>query len=303
MYWPEHADEILGGDQTIALAYVTPARGVVITPVTNFSLRDRAAGRIGAVNSSVGVWKKLERIRRDPHVALAYHTRRHGFSGRPEYVLVQGRATLGEPIDDYPYKIREEWERFGGDLDFGPVLRWLLRAWLRRVALDVAVERVVVWPDLACRGEPEVHGAPLPGEPTPPQKPPRNGTGPRVDVRRAARRAERLPDVLLGWTGADGFPVVLPVQVTRASAGGLVLDAPTTLPPGGRRAGLTAHAFTRFGYGQEPRRHTGWLEDGVYAPHTATGYRLPESRLLFHLAGGIVCRRGLRTAPPHLLPD
>src|SRR5688500_13704657 len=195
MYWPEQIDDILGGDQTIALAYVTPARGVAITPVTNFILRDRAAGTIGAVNSSVGVWKKLERIRQNPHVALAYHTRKHGISDRPEYVLVQGRATVTEPIPDYPYAIREEWERNGGDLDFGPFLRWLLGPWLCRVALDVAVERVVVWPDLACRGEPEVHGAPLPEEPPAPQKPPRKGTGPRVSVRRAARRARRLPDV------------------------------------------------------------------------------------------------------------
>ncbi|HEV2813520.1 MAG TPA: hypothetical protein VGW10_09735, partial [Solirubrobacteraceae bacterium] len=103
---------------------------------------------------------------------------------------------------------------------------------------------------------------------------------------------------LLGWAGGDGFPMVVPVTVGATSPRGIALDAaPGLVPPGGRRAGFTAHAFSRFTYGQEQRKHTGWLEDGVYAPHTETGYRLPESRLLFHLAGGIVTRRGIRTAP------
>ncbi|HEV2812166.1 MAG TPA: hypothetical protein VGW10_02840, partial [Solirubrobacteraceae bacterium] len=185
MYWDDAADEVLAGDQVIGLAYVTPARGVVITPVTNFGpLRDRSAGTIGAVNSSVGVWKKLERIRSNPQVALVYHSRTHGFTDRPEYVLVQGRATIGAPDPDYPGTLGETWERSGGDTDFGRFLRWLLRAWLRRVALDVQVERVVVWPDLAGRGEPRVLGAPLPAEPPPSQSPPKGGTAPRVRVER-----------------------------------------------------------------------------------------------------------------------
>src|SRR2546429_874988 len=92
--WPDDVDEVLAGDQAIALATVTPAKGVVLMPVTNFAVRDRWAGTIEAVNSSVGVSKKLERIRRDPHVALAYHTREHGWTNRPEYVLLPGTATL-----------------------------------------------------------------------------------------------------------------------------------------------------------------------------------------------------------------
>ena len=59
--WPDTIDEILGGDQAVALAHVTPAEGVVLTPVTNFALRDREAGTV-AVNSSVGMWRKLDRI-------------------------------------------------------------------------------------------------------------------------------------------------------------------------------------------------------------------------------------------------
>lgn len=80
---------------------MTPAGGVVLGPVTNFATHDRDAGTV-TVNSSIGAWKKLERIRHNPRVALAFHTREHGFTDRPEYVLVQGTASLSEPIADYP---------------------------------------------------------------------------------------------------------------------------------------------------------------------------------------------------------
>jgi hypothetical protein len=301
--WPQTADEILGSDQVVVLASVTPAKGVVLTPLTNFGLRDREAGTLTAVNSSVGEWKKLERIRRNPKVALAYHTREHGFSGRPEYVLVQGSATLLPPVADYPAVLGEAWERFGGDVGGGPLWRRWLRVFAERVAVELAVERVIVWPDLSCRGEAEVHGAPLPADPPEPQRAARKGTGPRVDHRRAARRAHRLPNVLLGWTGADGYPLAVPVEVAGYEERGIVLDAPEGhVPPGGRRAGLTAHWFARYTFGQRQRVHTGWLlaeRPGgrvLYAPHTQTGYRLPTSRRLFKLVAGFETRRRLRQA-------
>jgi hypothetical protein len=301
--WPDTVDGILDGDQVIALAYVTPASGVVVTPVTNLALRDRDAGRVMPANTSVGVWKKLDRIRRNPRVALAYHTRAHGFSDRPEYVLVQGRASLSAPVPDYPRTIRANWERFGGPADFGPLWRLWLRAWLLRVELEVAVERVMVWPDLACGGVPEVHGADLPATPPDPQRAPANGTAPRIDHVRAAKRAGRLPNALLGWVGGDGLPLVVPVEVAGPDERGILLDAPAGLvPPGGRRAGLTAHWFARYTFGQTLRKHTGWLETGggtrrvVYAPHTEKGYRLPESRSLFKLVAGGATWWGLRGA-------
>ena len=61
--WPAKVDEVVGGDQVVALAHVTPASGVVLNPVTNFGLRDRERGTV-AVNSSVGMWSKLDRLQR-----------------------------------------------------------------------------------------------------------------------------------------------------------------------------------------------------------------------------------------------
>src|SRR5687767_13128015 len=69
--WTDEVEDVVTGDVNVALAYATPAKGVVILPVTNFATRDRRAATI-TVNTSVGAWKKLDRIRRDPNVALAF---------------------------------------------------------------------------------------------------------------------------------------------------------------------------------------------------------------------------------------
>src|SRR3954447_8835749 len=91
--WPDAVDEVIGGDLTAALAYVTPAGGAVVTAVAPVGLRDRGAGTV-SFTTSFGFAKKLDRIRRDPQVALAFHAREHGFSGSPRYVLVQGMAAV-----------------------------------------------------------------------------------------------------------------------------------------------------------------------------------------------------------------
>jgi len=114
--WSDEADEILGGDHVVMLVYATPASGAVLLPLNNFAGRnagrDREAGTISALNTSVGAWHKLERIRRNPKVAIAYHTRAHSETTRPGYVLVQGRASLSEPVSGYPTTLGERWDRF-----------------------------------------------------------------------------------------------------------------------------------------------------------------------------------------------
>lgn len=299
--WPDIVEEILAGDQAVMLASVTPASGVVLGPVTNFAMRDRNAGTV-TVNSSIGAWKKLERIRHNPRVALAFHTREHGFTDRSEYVLVQGNASISPPIADYPATIGEQWELFDGPRG-GTLWRRWLRVYYTRVSIDIAVQRVTVWPDLAASGSPQAHGTSSPVEQPPSQRPPARGTGPRVDCDRVARSAANLPNVLLGWVDADGFPLVVPVDVDGDDDSGILLRRPQRLlPPGGRRAGLTAHAFTRHVLGQHQRVHTGWLEtdvtarQAVYAPHTRFGYRMPPSTLLYRLTVGLATRRGLRAA-------
>ena len=162
--WSDAEDAIIGGDLTAALGYVTPAGGVVITPVAPIGLRDREAGTV-TFTTSLGFGRKLERIERNPRVALAYHAREHGFAHEPRYVLVQGAATYeAEPDPEVlADRVRPASERFMGAPASGAFWdRWLSAYYADRVIVTVKVERVLSWADPACTGAPEVYGAERP---------------------------------------------------------------------------------------------------------------------------------------------
>ena len=300
--WDDDVDAVIAGDLTGGLGYRTPAGGVVVQAVAPIGLRDRTAGTIG-FTTSLGFSKKLERIARDPRVAMAYHARDHGFAaGAPQYVLVQGRAeVIAEPDDAQRNEVLEGATRHLGKPAAGMFWdRWLREYYAVRVPVRVVVERIVVWPDLRCAGTVRVLGAPDPGMPEA-QKPPKGGTGPRVDMRKTARRIAATDHVLLGFGGGDGFPMVVPVRVEEAGADGLLLRCEHELPAGGRRAGLLGHSYRPKLIGLTARQHTGWLsvgEDGraLYAPHTATGYVAPPNKTLLLLLNGALAKKGVRTA-------
>ena len=52
--------------------------GAVVVGVSPCGLADREQGTVG-FTTSLGLGKKFERIVLDPHVAVAYHARDHGF--------------------------------------------------------------------------------------------------------------------------------------------------------------------------------------------------------------------------------
>jgi hypothetical protein len=304
--WPGEVDQVLAGDMTAALAYATPAGGAVVTAVAPVGLRDRERGVVG-FTTSLGFGKKLERIRRNPRVALAYHARKHGFAEGTRYVLVQGDAVLTlEPDRELlENEIQPRAERFLGPRRTGPFWdRWLQEYYADRVPVDVDVRRVVSWPELDCAGEAEVQGEPATPEHGPPQEPPKKGTGPRLDAAKAARAAAKLPYALLGFTGADGYPVVHPVTIAGGGADGIAIEAasPSLLPPGGRRAGLLAHDYGHQLLGLKARQFTGWLSveegstSGLYAPHTASAFQAPNNKTLLLLANGFLAKRGLKKA-------
>lgn len=302
VHWNERVDEILGNDLAAALAYTTPAKGVVITPMAPLGIRDRERGTV-TLSSSLGLPKKLIRIRDKPEVAVAYHAREHTPIDRSQYVLVQGVASF-DPKPDRAWleSITPAWERFLGPRQTGLLGRWLDVYYWQRVAIEIDVRRVLSWPTADCAGEPEVFGEPVPERPPEPQREPRNGTAARESTSRLARNVNRLPHTLLGWVGADRLPEVVPVSVAGADrdAADLVSAAADRIPPGGRRAGLTSHAFKPRMMGQEQRVHTGWLtNDGGrirYSPHTKAGYALPPSKALFVVGSTFATRRGIRKA-------
>src|SRR5436305_7344058 len=294
--WSESDDEVIGGDLTAALAYMTPAGGAVVTAVAPIGLRDRAAGTIG-FTTSLGFGRKLDRIKANPRVALAYHAREHGFATGSRFVLIQGIATYDARPDPYVLAdtIGPASTRFMGPPRTGLFWdRWLSAYYADRVVVTVNVERVTSWTDLACTGEPAIVGTSRPALDPGGQTPPKNGTAPRVDAVRAARRLAALPHVLVGYAGADGFPFVAPATVGSAGPPGIELSGP--LPGGGRRAGLLGHRYEQKLVGLQTCQYTGWLQDGVYAPHTENGFRAPANKTLLLLGNGLMARQGLSLA-------
>ena len=211
--WSDEIDEVLGSDLTAGLACATPAGGAVVMAIGTLGLRDRVAGTV-TFTTSLGVGRKLDRIRAEPRVALAYHTRRHGLgSTSPMFVLVQGRAEIvTSPDQALQDRIRDG---AAAHLGFaGPPRRgrrfweWWLREYVAvRVPVVVTITRITTWPDLSASGPATVLGAARVVD-TPPGVPPATGAGPRVDVARAAHRVRRLPHQLLGFLDAERAPTV-----------------------------------------------------------------------------------------------
>src|SRR5436190_17415323 len=136
--WSDAADEVFRGDITVAAAYVTPAGGAVAVGVAPCGLADRNRGTVG-FTTSLGFGKKLERIVRDPHVALAYHARDHGFSGSPQYVLAQGLASADiTPSRERLEAFIPQAQRYLGEIKRGPIWDRLLREYYsERVFVDI----------------------------------------------------------------------------------------------------------------------------------------------------------------------
>ncbi|MEV2221209.1 hypothetical protein AB0E01_15155 [Nocardia vinacea] len=300
--WPDEIDDVLHGDLTVGLAYITPAGGAVVTAVSPIGMRDRELGTVG-FTTSLGFGRKLERIKREPKVALAYHAREHGLGDQnnQRFVLVQGIATFdAKPDPDTLDRVGEQATPYLGAPRRGRFWdRWLSAYYADRVLVTVAVTRIIAWPNLDATGEPEVFGAPLPAN-ADSQKPPAKGTGPRVDSAKAAARAAKLPHCLLAYRQSDGYPAVVPAQVTGSSEAGVNLTVPAEIAQGGRRAGLLAHTYRPQLVGLECRQHTGWIEidgtDATYAPHTESGFLAPPNKTLLLLANGLMARRGLAQA-------
>ena len=301
--WSDRIDDILAGDLAVALAYVTPRAGVVLTPVAPMGMRDRARGTV-AFSTSLAFWRKLTRIERDPSVALCYHTRDHGLSQRSGYLVVQGAASFPRvPPAEWLSEFPDIAAPYLGPLKSGwPWDRLVREYYWVRVPVTIDVERIVDHEGFEAPAPTTVVGAPVFGGLLRSQDLPARGIEPRIPPRRVARKAARLGNTLLGFVGGDGYPEVVPVDVTGATDRGVVLSARgRTLPSGGRRAGLLSHQFGPHLTKQENRVHTGWLTvdgaEALYAPHTAAGPpRAPGGVRTLTFIASMASKAGIRTA-------
>ncbi|WP_210590585.1 hypothetical protein [Streptomyces sp. GESEQ-35] len=63
--WSDDVDDVVKGDLTAAVSYLTPAGGAVVTAVSPLGLGQRDLGTLG-FTTSLAFGRKLERIVRDP---------------------------------------------------------------------------------------------------------------------------------------------------------------------------------------------------------------------------------------------
>jgi hypothetical protein len=215
-------------------------------------------------------------------------------------VLTQGVAAVDlNPSRDRLEAMVPQAERYIGKVVRGRLWDHLLREYyFKRVFVDITVERVVSWADLSASGEPQLSGRSWRGA-ADEQEPPKNGSGPRVDMDRVAAQIAVLPHRVLAYRGADGFPVVVPIEIGGHDGTGLRLVVPDgLLPQGGRRAGVVAHAYRPQLVGLGIRTFTGWLDVGadgttVYAPHTSKGFVAPPRKKLLLVSNGLFAKYGL----------
>jgi hypothetical protein len=274
-----------------------------VQAVAPIGLRDRERGTLG-FTTSLGSARSSSASR--PIRAWRWRSMRgeHGRAEARTYVLAQGTARVTEqPSDAMRELVRTQAAIYLGSPREGFFWdRWLRAYYVSRVPVDVTVARILTWPTLAAAGESQaVLGQPLAPAPVEPQRPPKGGTGPRIDGARAAKRLRATGHTLLGYAGADGRPVVVPVEIGADDESGIALTCATSLPPGGRRAGLLGHSYRPQLIGLTTRQHTGWLEVGEdggarYAPHTETGYQAPPNKMLLLLLNGALAKKGVRQA-------
>ena len=294
--WPDEVDEILCGDLVVGVGTLTPKGGVALASVTTLGIRDREAGSVG-FTTSMGFGRKLERIARDPRVAMAYHTRRHGASQRPGYVLVEGRAAVRTVARA---QLMERAAACLGQVAEGRFWDWWLKTYYDdRMLVSVEVERIVWWPEHDT-SDAIVLGSPLPVGDALSQMAEGDPWSPRAGLR-WADRASAKGHLLLGMVQADGWPAILPVRLMDRVGGCLALEATRgRLPSGTRRAGVLAHDFHRSLIGLWTSTGTGWLDAGAgrgtWSPHTGHFFYAPPIKPLLLLGNGAAARWGYRQA-------
>ena len=243
-------------------------------------LRDRDAGTV-TLSTSLGLWKKLERIRREPRRRRRLprpRARAHGparLRPRPGPGVASRRARPRRLESITP-----EWERF-----LGPRRRarrpHAQRYYWQRVPITIEVERIVAYRTTRPAASPR-SSAPRCGAAAAAERAQGRDRARESTPAKAAAGSKRLPHTLLGWCGATACRRWFRSSVVEASSetASAAASRPASVPASGRRAGSTCARFGPRMVGQEQRVHTGWRLErrrrhGRYAPHTRG--RLPAA--------------------------
>jgi hypothetical protein len=254
--WPKAAVPIFQRAVTVEYASLTRAGTPIMVPVTPYV---EAGGPTLEVSTGLAYPAKAERARRNPKVCLLFADQvGSGLTDAP-VVLVQGLASVRDAdlqanTDRYVrLALAKAPEMFRGQP------RFLLRRldfYFARIWIQVTPTRICWWPSKALDQAPgQWIAAPgttaPPSDPAPAGRPPTAWLPAPADWRATARSAlARLDQRDLGWVGADGFPLAVPVAGVQQVEQGFRLRLGRHLPAVPRGpACLTFHAhpaaFTR----------------------------------------------------------
>ncbi|MFD4872941.1 hypothetical protein ACFWOB_06175 [Streptomyces sp. NPDC058420] len=114
-------------------------------PVSPVGLGQRDLGTLG-FTTSLAFGRKLERIIRDPRIAVAHHAREHGSATSQVFVLAQGTASVDlTPSTERITEVVRRMEHYLGETKRCPLWDRLLREYhWERVVVDFAVQRLGV---------------------------------------------------------------------------------------------------------------------------------------------------------------
>jgi hypothetical protein len=262
------------------------------------------------ITTGLGYPKKADDARRNPHVALLFSDPTGSGLEKACQVLVQGTAE----VDDRDLEAnkerywRESIKKLPATRDLHPpkLLHGLLGWYYTRIYVKVRPERVFVWPDGDCTGEPDVLGAHLEEvrsghSEEPPEEHALTTGGTTAWDARIGELGHRHETAVLSWVAPDGFPLAIRAPVRPDEAGRRIeIGAePTGLPLAEGRACLTAHRHSPEFTWQENFQVRGDLvrSDGGWSlipKRLVGGFELPKGGTVQRWRGNI--GRSLRYA-------
>jgi hypothetical protein len=255
---PTEVWQVLDRSITVEYTSLTRAGAPIMIPVTPYVSDDRATLDVA---TGLTYPTKAERARRNPKVSLLYSDPLGSGLSKPPVVLVQGLATVRDTdlqanTDRYVRLVMAK-----APAAFKGMPGFLLRTlgwYFARIWIQVTPLRVWWWDSAAMTSEPgqwvaRPETTAPPSDPAPAGKQPGAWLEPPADWRTTARDViPRLDQRSLGWVGADGFPLSVPITGLEQTETGFRLQIGPHVP--GTPAGpacLTVHSHPEVFTGQE----------------------------------------------------
>lgn len=273
---PAGVSEVFAKFFAAEYAYFTPRGEPLCWPVSPYWYPDR---RVLGIATGIAYPAKADYPKKNPKVALYFSDPTASGLERPPVVLVQGEATVLDRdiqanTDRYVREIRQKFPQ--ARIGINALTVRLLDFYLPRLWVEITPVRLLVWRE---RGAPEAIGdASMDAAPAASQEPSEPARNDRVDPAHSeaiARWVGTYGPPVLTVIGADGYPFMERVEVTRAGDDLALSDAAATGP-----AALTFHHVKMGGVRFDAKMARGSVV------RSGNGYRFVPKRLVGLMGAG-----------------